>query len=177
MGEMLTTVLGSVRAYGKRAGPVLPNIPEMLSASLILAEDWEMLPAEIRGKLLCQPEPAEVLPELVERGLLTDYQAGRIEAGTAFGLILGNYRVLDRLGAGGMGVVFRAEHIRMRKQVAIKVLPFSPERDERILRRFFCEIRAIAQLNHPNIVGAIDAGEAEAPDGQGNVLQGRTWSK
>jgi response regulator RpfG family c-di-GMP phosphodiesterase len=153
-----------------RRGPSLPTIPELLADSLILPEDWEMIPSNVRENLLSNPEPAEVLPELVEHGLLTDYQVGRIEAGTSFGLILGNYRVLDRLGAGGMGVVFRAEHIRMRKQVAVKVLPFGPERDERILRRFFTEIRAIAQLHHPNIVSAIDAGVAESPDGQGNVL-------
>jgi serine/threonine protein kinase len=48
------------------------------------------------------------LLELVGHGLLTEYQAGRIDAGKTFGLILGNYRVLDRLG-GGMGVVYRAE--------------------------------------------------------------------
>jgi response regulator RpfG family c-di-GMP phosphodiesterase len=106
---------------------------------------------------------------LVERGLLTDYQAGRIEAGTTFGLVMGNYRILDRLGAGGMGVVFRAEHIIMRRQVAIKVLPLAPDQDQRILRRFLSEIRAIAQLQHPNIVGAMDAGEVRSPE-NGSVL-------
>lgn len=169
MAELLSVPPTNGRASVRRT-PQIPPIPELLSSSLLLAEDWEVISPEIRERLLANPEPAEVLPELVERGLLTDYQAGRIEAGTSFGLILGNYRVLDRLGAGGMGVVFRAEHIRMRKQVAIKVLPFGPEQDERLLRRFFTEIRAIAQLHHPNIVGAIDAGEAEAPDGQGSVL-------
>lgn len=164
MAEMLSAVGRPSRRSG------VPRIPELLSAALIQPEDWEMLPAEVRDKFLANPEPAQILPDLVDYGLLTEYQAGRIEAGTSFGLILGNYRVLDRLGAGGMGVVFRAEHIRMRKQVAVKVLPFGPDRDERILRRFFSEIRAIAQLHHPNIVGAFDAGEIEAPDGQGNVL-------
>jgi response regulator RpfG family c-di-GMP phosphodiesterase len=171
MAEWVTTVLRTEHASScRKAGPEVPGIRDLLSASLILPENWEMMPAEVRDQLLSNPDPVEVLSELVEHGLLTDYQAGRIKAGTTFGLILGNYRVLDRLGAGGMGVVFRAEHIRMRNQVAVKVLPFSPERDERILRRFFSEIRAIAQLHHPNIVGAIDAGEVEAPDGQGNVL-------
>ena len=64
---------------------------------------------------------------MADLNLITDYQAGRISAGTLFGLVLGNYRVLNRLGAGGMGVVFRAEHIQMRKQVAIKVLPSNPD--------------------------------------------------
>ena len=62
----------------------------------------------------------------MENALLTEYQAARIDAGKTLGLILGNYRVLDRLGAGGMGVVFKAEHLRLRRQVAIKVLAMSP---------------------------------------------------
>src|SRR5439155_6940358 len=111
-----------------------------------------------------------LLARLVDHGLLTDYQARRIDAGSTFGLVLGNYRVLDRLGAGGMGVVFRAEHTRMRRLVAIKVLPLSPEQDQRILYRFMTEIRAIAQLQHPNIVGAIDAGEAYPDDRNSPVL-------
>ena len=90
---------------------------------------------------------------------MTKYQAGRIRAGTLFGLILGSYRVLERIGAGSMGVVFKAEHLSLRRQVAIKVLPLSPEHDLSLLRRFNAEMRAIAQLNHPNIVGAIDQGK------------------
>jgi putative two-component system response regulator len=170
MQEVLTTILPNVvrsATFARRTARGNP-IEDLLSTGLILAEDWENLSGEIRDELLKTHEIEQVLPRLLEHGLVTEYQSGRIEAGTTFGLLLGNYRVLDRLGAGGMGVVFRAEHMRMRKQVAIKVLPFGPERDPRILRRFFSEIRAIAQLQHPNIVGAIDAGETA--DGQGNTL-------
>ena len=67
--------------------------------------------------------------------LLTEYQADRIEAGKTFGLIIGNYRVLDRLGAGGMGVVFKAEHLYMRRQVAIKVLSSSSAQTPRVIQR------------------------------------------
>jgi serine/threonine protein kinase len=102
---------------------------------------------------------------------LTGYQSARIEAGTTFGLILGNYRVLDRLGSGGMGVIFRAEHIRLRHQVAIKVLPLVPDQDQRILRRFLTEIRVIAQLQNPNIVAAFDAGEESSSDTNKPVLR------
>jgi response regulator RpfG family c-di-GMP phosphodiesterase len=160
----------------KRSVSFRPQTPpqnllhELLSASLVLAEDWENLSPEARDKITACPDKAELLVKLLEHGLLTDYLAGRIDVGTTFGLVLGNYRVLDRLGAGGMGVVFRAEHIRMRRQVAIKVLPLSPDQDERILRRFLSEIRAIAQLQHPNIVGAIDAGECISTDANGTIL-------
>src|SRR5207253_6206304 len=96
-----------------------------------------------------------LLARLIELGLLNEYQAARVGAGKSFGLVLGNYRVLGRLGAGGMGVVFKAEHVRMRRQVAIKVLPLRTgpddlynDQEERMLLRFYAEIRAAAQLQH-----------------------------
>jgi response regulator RpfG family c-di-GMP phosphodiesterase len=143
---------------------------DLLESSLVLAEDVDALPTEVRRAVLSCGGLSELLPQLVDSGVLTEYQSNRIAAGTTFGLVLGNYRVLDRLGAGGMGVVFRAEHIRMRKQVAIKVLPLGPEQDARLLRRFMTEIRAIARLQHPNIVSAIDAGETATADASGTVL-------
>ena len=92
---------------------------------------------------------------------MTKYQAERIEAGTVHGMNLGSYRILEKIGAGGMGVVFRAEHIHLRRMAAIKMLPLyaSANVDGPLLTRFFDEIRIIARLNHPNIVGAIDTGE------------------
>jgi response regulator RpfG family c-di-GMP phosphodiesterase len=171
MQSSLTSLLPPVdRKSWLRASPPPEHVQDLLSAGLILAEDWDNIAPENRKTILTCRTRDDLLPMLVKFGLLTDYQAGRIEAGTTFGLVLGNYRVLDRLGAGGMGVVFRAEHIRMRKQVAIKVLPFGPDRDQRVLRRFFTEIRAIAQLQHPNIVGAMDSGEINGPEGQDTIL-------
>jgi serine/threonine protein kinase len=81
-------------------------------------------------------------------------------------LILGNFRILDRIGAGGMGIVFKAEHLDMRRHVAIKVLPESSNQDDRVLRRFYNEMRAVAQLMHPNTVAALDAGKDQNPDGR-----------
>ena len=109
---------------------------DLLSSGLVLAEDWELLEESVKDQILQQSSQDQVLSLLVEQGLLTMYQAARISAGTTFGLILGNYRVLDRLGAGGMAVVFKAEHIHLRHPVAIKVLPLSPGQDHRLLTRF-----------------------------------------
>src|SRR6185295_5888321 len=67
--------------------------------------------------------------------------------------------VLDRIGAGGMGVVYRGEHRQLRTPVAIKALHPAPDQSPRALARFFQEARAVGQLRHPNIVAAIDAGE------------------
>lgn len=137
---------------------------DLLASSLVLAEDWEQLDEIAKERILRSPHDDQLLSQLVEQGLLTMYQAARISAGTAFGLILGNYRVLDRLGAGGMAVVFKAEHIHLRHAVAIKVMPQTPDQDHCLLTRFFSEMRAVAQLRHPNIVTAIDAGKVESDD-------------
>src|SRR5262249_5849579 len=95
---------------------------------------------------------------LVKAKLLTSYQLDRILSGTTHGLVLGNYRVLARIGAGGMGIVFRGEHALMRRQVAIKVLPVDEGCPQSTLQRFYNEMRVLAQLNHPNIVTAYDSG-------------------
>src|SRR5262249_32454769 len=76
----------------------------------------------------------------------------------------------DRLGAGGMGVIYLAEHIRMRKRVAIKTLSWSDDQDARLLSRFYAEMRAVGQLRHPNIVSAIDAGDMRSSDPAAGVL-------
>lgn len=145
-------------------------LKEWLAGSLILSEDWEALAPDRRETIQNCTDNQVLLELLVENGLLTRYQAARITAGKRFGLVLGNYRVLERLGAGGMGVVFKAEHMRMRRLVAIKVLSLSREEDPQTLARFYSEMRAVAQLQHPNIIGAIDAGESTNDDPDAPVL-------
>ncbi len=138
-------------------------VKELIDCALVLMEEWVSLPPAVQAEIARSGSDEKVLELLEKNGLLTDYQRARIEAGTTHGLILGNYRVLDRLGAGGMGVVFRAEHIDLRRQVAVKVLSLSAEQDPRIVTRFMAEMRAVARLNHPNIVGAMDAGTLPSP--------------
>ncbi len=100
---------------------------------------------------------------LVRDGLLTNYQLERVACGVTHGLVLGNYRVLDAIGQGGMGVVFLAEHRLMRRQVAVKVLPVDEDCDSGLRQRFYAEMRSQAELQHPNVVMAFDAGELDAP--------------
>lgn len=145
-------------------------IEDLLAFSLIRSRDWESLSASSQQGLMRFAEEGELLKQLVQGKLLTAYQADRIRARKLFGLILGNYRVLDRLGAGGMGIVFKGEHLRLPRVVAIKVLSLSQGQDPRLLRRFLTEMWAAAQLNHPNIVSAIDAGETAGSDPDAPVL-------
>ena len=96
---------------------------------------------------------------LVNSGKITKYQAGRVYSGRGAGLILGNYVILDKIGQGGMGRVFKARHRRMKRLVALKELPASMTRSNRALKRFQREVEVAGQLDHPNIVTAFDADE------------------
>jgi serine/threonine protein kinase/DNA-binding response OmpR family regulator len=99
---------------------------------------------------------------LTGAGKLTPYQAERVRDRRFEELVIGNYEVLDRLGAGGMGTVFKARHRRMKRVVALKVLSQSLSRDDTFVQRFQREVETIARLTHPNIVMAYDADECEA---------------
>ena len=98
---------------------------------------------------------------LVEQGLLTRYQADAVLGRRLGELRIGNYEVLDRLGAGGMGSVFKARHLRMKRVVALKTLSLDFARTEQFLQRFQREVETVARLTHPNIVMAFDADECE----------------
>ncbi len=105
------------------------------------------------------PDAASLLAELRRRDLLTGYQIEQILADRTANLRLGPYRILDWLGAGGMGQVYKAREDRLGRLVALKVI--RPERavNPDAVRRFHREIRAAARLDHPNIVHAHDADE------------------
>ncbi len=100
------------------------------------------------------------MAELVKNNHLTPFQAQQVKAGKAKSLILGEYTILDKIGAGGMGQVFKAQHRRMERIVAIKMLPPAMTKDAASMARFEREVRAAAKLRHPNIVAADDAGQA-----------------
>jgi response regulator RpfG family c-di-GMP phosphodiesterase/tRNA A-37 threonylcarbamoyl transferase component Bud32 len=171
MPQLVTTPSPIAGARRSAESGGAPAIDKFLANSFVLLEDWERLPLRIQESILLSTNQSGMLNLLVENALLTEYQAGRITAGTTFGLVLGNYRILDRIGAGGMAVVFRAEHVDLRHTVAIKVLPSSPGQDSRLEHRFFSEMRTVSQLRHPNIVAAFDAGRVDHPDPNGTSFR------
>ncbi len=109
-----------------------------------------------------RPQSGDELAKLLHRqGRLTRFQAQAVYQGKTRGLVLGNYVLLDKLGRGGMGQVFRAMHRRMGRVVALKMLPPKDMRSQDAVKRFRREVKAAARLSHANIVATHDAGEAD----------------
>jgi eukaryotic-like serine/threonine-protein kinase len=105
---------------------------------------------------VCQDVPI-LAQELAYRGWLTPFQIEQILAGRAHTLILGSYVLLEPLGEGGMGRVFRARNWKLNRQVAVKVIREEQAQRPAVMARFRREIRALSHIHHPNIVMAIDA--------------------
>lgn len=108
-----------------------------------------------RGGIDCNDSCA-IATALVDRKVLTEWQSDKLLQGRHKGFILGRYRLLSLLGAGEMSAVYLAEHILMERRCAIKVLPANKVQDTSYLGRFHREARAVASMNHPNIVRAYD---------------------
>jgi serine/threonine protein kinase len=137
--------------------------------------DSQAFLANLRKSGLCSvqqfEEAMEILPltgsanivarTLVKKGLLTKFQAELLLAGRSSGFILGQYRILDFLGEGGMGRVYKAEHTTMGRMVALKVLAPRHTNTEKARRLFMAEVRAAGKLMHPNIATAHDANEID----------------
>jgi serine/threonine-protein kinase len=94
---------------------------------------------------------------LVQQGRLTEFQSQELLSGSGTPLVLGDYILLSKIGSGGMGQVYKAQHRHMDRLVAIKLLPAAMTRDEPTVKRFQREVKAAARLSHPNIVHATDA--------------------
>ena len=97
--------------------------------------------------------PAQVAAALVRAGLITRFHAEVFLQGKCRGLFLGNYKVLQRLGSGGMTVVYLAEHRETTERASLsKYYPRTGARISSFCKRFYREARAAAVLDHPNIV-------------------------
>jgi serine/threonine protein kinase len=92
---------------------------------------------------------------------LTHFQLAALNENRVSSLRIGNYDILDRLGAGGMGTVYKARHRRMKRIVALKVLSAKLSENPLFVKRFQREVETIAALGHPNLVMAYDADEAD----------------
>ena len=128
-------------------------VKELEDSGIIASETLkDFLPPKSTPK-----DVVDLAKELVRQKKLTKFQAGEVYRGNAKSLVLGNYVLLDKIGAGGMGQVYRATHRMMDRIVAVKVLPPAVTSNRASAARFQREVWAAARLNHPNIVTAFDA--------------------
>ncbi|HEX7449172.1 MAG TPA: bifunctional serine/threonine-protein kinase/formylglycine-generating enzyme family protein [Pirellulales bacterium] len=138
----------ALRRYRKR----------LLASRLLTATELRTLERSLPRR---SRRPEALADALIASGKLTAYQAAEIDQGRGRSLVLGNYVLLDTLGAGGMGRVFKARHRRLDRIVALKTLTEQSAADDELIERFRREAWAVAQLAHPNIVAAYDADEAD----------------
>jgi serine/threonine-protein kinase len=97
--------------------------------------------------------------ELLKRDLLTPYQANLLLTSKGDQLVLGPYVILERLGEGGMGQVYKARHNKLHRVVALKVIRPDRVANPVAVSRFFREVQAAALMDHPNLVRGFDAGQ------------------
>jgi eukaryotic-like serine/threonine-protein kinase len=133
-----------------------PFLDHLRNSGLLLDEQV----ADVSGRF-SKGAMQVVLDELVGERILTPFQINQLRAGQPKGLVLGQYQLLDELGRGGYGCVYKARHKLMNRVVALKVI--APERveDTRARAWFRREVLAATQLNHPNIALAYDADEID----------------
>ena len=135
----------------------LEKFVQQLEASGILADDTlkDFIPPKSSPK-----DATELARELVRQKKLTKFQVEEVSKGKGKSLVLGNYVLMEKIGAGGMGQVFKARHRRMDRIVAVKLLPPAMTQDAAAIARFEREVKAAAKISHPNIVAAYDADQA-----------------
>lgn len=112
--------------------------------------------AEQTGQSAILDDPLEICKSFETAGLITRWQSEKILQGKYKGFFLGKHKLLGHIGSGGMSSVYLAEHTVMKHLRAVKVLPKSKLGKTSYLERFQREAKAIASLNHPNIVRAYD---------------------
>ena len=152
-------------AAADKSKPVEEVVPDLLPAirnSGVLADRQF---AELRAKVQAGAYPAEsraLARKLVQEGLLTEFQAGRLLGNRSQGLMVGRYVILDRIGSGSMGRVYKAHHPLMGRVVALKIIAPEISQNARVVARFQREIKLVGRLDHPNVVRAFDADQVGA---------------
>lgn len=142
----------------------MPLMPVPLEQFVKQLEDTGILAGETLQNFIppkASPKDAEELArELVRQKKLTKFQAEEVYRGKGKSLVLGNYVLMEKIGAGGMGEVFKARHRRMDRFVAVKLLPPAMTKDKTAIARFEREVKAAAKIAHQNVVTAFDADQA-----------------
>ena len=130
-------------------------VDQLQRVGLLSVEEMALVKEKLPGEMLAG-EGTEVASFLVTDGRITRYQSDVLLGKYSGPLMLGNYVVLEPIGRGGMGRVYKARHQRMQRLAAIKMISPRAAHSRDVTRRFLREARAAARLNHPHIVRAFD---------------------
>ncbi|MBL8796523.1 MAG: protein kinase [Planctomycetia bacterium] len=129
----------------------------------LLGKSHLLEPAQVTACLQGRfSDPRPLIQELLRRNWLTPFQARRIAQGQVEQLALGPYLVLDQLGDGGMGQVFKARHRSLNRIVALKVIRPELVTDAETVARFYREMQVTSELSHPHLIRSYDAGPVGA---------------
>jgi len=134
-------------------------LQQLSSNGLVSADEVSRIRDSLVGGLSYDGEL--LVQQLVQEGILTGYQVDAIRQGDAKKLVLDDYIILDLIGAGGMGEVYKARHRKLDRLAAIKLLPPPSVDEPDAVERFQQELRVAAKLIHSNIVITHDAGEQD----------------
>ncbi len=156
--DPLSSALGEVRQLPN--APADPPIVDELMQRLSDRQEMEALSqtaVSMAAEYATQRLDSDAIRASSASHVAAIVTSARLPAGTQ----LGPYRIIAKLGAGGMGAVYKATHTKLDKVVALKILSLDATRHPDALARFEREMRAIGKLEHPHIVRAMDAGELQ----------------
>ncbi|MEO2016407.1 MAG: protein kinase [Fuerstiella sp.] len=146
----------AVHAMPREVVPVESFVTGLRRCGLFPVEEVDSLLSGVKAA-----DSSSLARQLIKKRKLTPFQARVLLKGRWKGLVLGNYVLLEKLGQGGMGNVFKARHRRLGRVVCVKVMNSAGRKSPNMMERFRNEARTIAALSHPNFVVAHDADEAE----------------
>ena len=136
--------------------PVTDLVPVLRGSKILNDRQVDEIQARIlRGDY--PDDPTALAERLIRDQLITRYQARRLLSNKPYGLIVGRYVILDRIGSGSMGRVYKAHHQMMDRVVALKIIAPEIASNERVVARFQREMKLVGRLDHPNVVRAYDA--------------------
>jgi serine/threonine-protein kinase len=148
-----------------RASEDVPRdlLPVIQASGLLPDRQYRDLRARVLDGTL--PNDSRALAQrLVRDRVLTEYQARRLLSNKPQGMVVGRYVIMERIGSGSMGRVYKAHHQLMDRLVALKIIAPEIVTNTRVVSRFQREMRLVGRLDHPNVVRAFDA------DQQGDTL-------
>jgi serine/threonine-protein kinase len=134
------------------------ELVDAVARSGVLSEE-QVQQLSVRAQSHALPgDPLHLANDLVNQQILTNFQAKRLLTGRADSLVIGRYTLLEKVGSGSMGRVYKARHQLMDRVVALKVISPRRAQDPRLIERFVREMKLVGKLEHRNVVRAYDAG-------------------